>query len=80
MKSRCDNPNQDNYAAYGGRGITYCARWAFFKNFLADMGERPEGHELDRKDVNKDYDPDNCRWATHKENMQNRRVSRATYP
>lgn len=72
MKSRCDDPTRANYRYYGGRGITYCARWQDFAAFYTDMGECPEGKELDRIDNNGDYTPENCRWVTHAENMQNR--------
>jgi hypothetical protein len=77
MKARCGNPNGANYANYGARGITICDRWIeSFENFLADMGERPgPGHSLDRIDPNGNYEPGNCRWATSKEQYENRRVS-----
>lgn len=73
MKTRCTNEKNKNYFSYGGRGITFCERWASFDNFLADMGERPEGMTLDRKDTNGNYEPSNCRWATSKEQMDNQR-------
>lgn len=65
MKDRCDNPNNNYYYLYGGKGITYCDRWNLFKNFLEDMGECPSGLSIERKDGNKNYEPNNCVWADH---------------
>jgi hypothetical protein len=71
MKQRCLNHNNPAYKNYGGRGITVCERWMKFKNFLEDMGERPEGKTLDRIDNDGNYEPSNCKWSTPKEQANN---------
>lgn len=72
MVQRCCNPNHQAFDRYGGAGITVCERWRTYKNFLADMGERPEGKTLDRIDGKGNYEPGNCRWATWEEQHANK--------
>jgi hypothetical protein len=77
MVQRCTDPRSTNYERYGARGITVCERWREFKNFLADMGERPDGTSIDRIDPNGNYELCNCRWATPKRQARNRTNSKA---
>lgn len=77
MKSRCYNKSHTSYRNYGGRGIQVCERWRYdFPTFLNDMGNRPSKHTLDRIDNDGNYTPGNCRWATYKEQLNNKRGNR----
>lgn len=77
MKRRCNNPNDTGYRNYGGRGISVCSRWQHsFPNFLADMGACPRGMSLERKENDKGYSKENCKWATRAEQSRNRRNNR----
>lgn len=79
MLQRCTNPRATAWKNYGGRGIKVCERWRSFDNFLADMGERPEGKTLDRwPNPDGGYEPGNCQWSTPKEQSAHRRPRRAT--
>jgi len=80
-RNRCNNPNNARYKDYGGRGIKVCDRWngaGGYKNFIEDMGEKPDGMTLDRIDNDGDYEPGNCRWATYEEQSLNKRAYKSS--
>lgn len=79
MMTRCTNPKNNRYHRYGGRGITVCERWKKFSNFLEDMGCCPSNLTLDRKDGDKGYYKDNCRWATWEEQDKTNRKNTKTF-
>lgn len=76
MRQRCLNPRATGYEYYGGRGIEITVAWGLFENFLSDMGERPASTTLDRINVDGNYEPGNCRWASNLEQVRNMRISR----
>lgn len=73
MRQRCTNPKFRSYAYCGAKGVRVCERWARFENFVADMGERPDGMSIDRIDPFGNYEPTNCRWATRAQQDTNTR-------
>lgn len=76
MVARCTKPTNKDYARYGAKGITVCDRWLGhdgYGNFCADMGDRPKGYSIDRIDGDKGYCPENCRWASPKQQVLNRK-------
>lgn len=79
MVSRCTCESDTAYANYGGKGVSVCARWRDFSNFLEDMGERPAGTSIDRIDNSKGYSPRNCRWADRLAQTRNRSNTRLIY-
>lgn len=80
MKQRCTNPSHPKYKNYGMRGITVCEDWlTSFDNFLKDMGEKPAGMTLERKDVNQGYSKDNCCWANSKTQANNKTTNRVLH-
>lgn len=73
MMRRCYRTDHKSYPYYGALGVKVCERWHSFDNFINDLGDKPQGTTLDRKDPYGDYEPSNCRWATPKEQANNKR-------
>ena len=79
MRDRCTNTSNVSYGLYGGRGIRIDPRWESFEQFYKDMGDKPTGHSLERKDVNGPYSPDNCVWATASAQNRNKRNNKLKF-
>lgn len=78
MHQRCSNKNRPDYKNYGGRGIKVCSEWKIFEQFCSDVGDKPEGKSLDRKDNNGPYSKENCKWSTRLEQNTNSRQCKLT--
>jgi hypothetical protein len=78
MHYRCSDKKSPSYPRYGGRGIQVCERWSSLENFIADMGLRPQGAQIDRIDNERGYEPGNCRWASASEQARNKRNNKLT--
>lgn len=81
MRKRCSaqqGRHREDWSNYAGRGIVVCERWSTYLNFLADMGECPDGMTLERVDVDGNYEPENCRWATQTDQSLNKTNTRMT--
>ena len=74
MRSRCNNPKNTNYKWYGARGVIVCKRWDNFANFVADVGDKPEGMSLDRRNNMGNYDPNNIQWTSQVGQVRNSRL------
>ncbi len=79
IHQRCYNPKHSAFKYYGARGLTVCKRWHKLENFVKDMGHKPYKKSVERIDNNKGYSPGNCKWATHKEQMNNTRRNKNVF-